>query len=455
MSAPTLPRMFRLRQRFPQSQPIDLPGIINTAFQQKGLLKKLRPGAAIAIGVGSRGITNISAITRAVVNGVRAAGLNPVVVPAMGSHGCATAEGQSAILADYGVTEAEVGVPIQSSMAVRHLGRTTDGIEVWTSQAACESDGIILINRVKPHTDFSGELGSGLVKMSVVGLGKREGAVTFHAAAGRLGHLAALRSIASITLSQLPIVAGVAIIEGFQHETARVVVLSRDEILDQEPELVEEAGRTLARLPFEDIDLLIVDRIGKDISGTGMDANVTGRYVHGYFSSLAPHHSTAEADAISQHLNHSHQPALVPPPTIRRILVRDLTPGTRGNAIGIGMADFTTTRLVRAMDAHATFTNAITALSVQAAKIPIHFESDHETLLHALATLGLQDVAHARVVRILDTLSLREMHVSEAYEHMTRNRDTLEVLTSPAAMGFDALGNLEPMVFDGCPGSYG
>jgi hypothetical protein len=448
MSAPALPRMFRLRQRFPRSQPIDLPRIVATAFQQRGLFKGLRPGARIAIGVGSRGITNIAGVTRAVVDGVRAAGLTPVVVPAMGSHGGATAEGQCAILADYGVTEADIGVPIESSMAVRQLGRTDDGIDVWTSQAALESDGIILINRVKPHTDFSGELGSGLVKMSVVGLGKREGAVTFHAAAGRLGHLAALRSIASITLSRLPIVAGVAIIEGFQHETARVVVLSRDEILGQEPRLVEEAGRTLARLPFEDIDLLIVDRIGKDISGTGMDANVTGRYVHGYLSSLAPRDPpTAEADK-GRGRHESDQLASGPPPTIRRILVRDLTPGTRGNAIGIGMADFTTTRLVRAMDAHATFTNAITALSVQAAKIPIHFESDHETLLHALATLGLPDVAQARVVRITDTLSLQEMHVSEAYENLARDHDQVEVLTPPEAMDFDDRGNLKPMTFD-------
>jgi hypothetical protein len=444
----TIPRMFGLRQRFPRSAPIDLPAVVTSAFQRNALLKGLRPGARIAIGVGSRGITNIAGITRAVVNAVQTAGLNPFVIPAMGSHGGATADGQRTILADYGVTEATVGVPIETSMAVNRLGQTADGIEVWTSQVAATADGIILVNRVKPHTDFGGDLGSGLVKMSVVGLGKREGAVTFHAAAGRLGHLAALRSIAAVTLSKLPIVAGVAIIEGFHHETARVVVLSRDEILDQEPALVEEAGRSLARLPFDDIDLLIVDRIGKDISGTGMDANVTGRYVHGYLSSLARPNPTTPQPAADLRPQPSNQPASASPPTIRRILVRDLTSGTRGNAIGIGMADFTTTRLVRAMDAHATYTNSITALSVQAAKIPIHFESDRETILHALATLGLSDIAQARVVRIADTLSLIDLQVSEAYQDSGRNRADLEVITPPTVITFDANSNLAPMTFE-------
>jgi hypothetical protein len=443
----TFPRMLRLRQRLPRSQPVDLPAVLASDLQLKGL--NLRRNARIAIGVGSRGITDIADITRAVVNEVRKAGLSAFVIPAMGSHGGATPEGQSTILADYGVTEASVGVPIEPSMTVSNLGQTADGIQVWTSQAALAADGIILINRVKPHTDFLGELGSGLVKMSVVGLGKREGAVTFHAAAGRLGHLAALRSIASVTLSKLPIVAGIAILEGFHHETTRVVVLSREEILDHEPRLVEEARSMLPRLPFDDIDLLIVDRIGKDISGTGMDANVTGRYVHGYLSSLAQLAPPVPAAADGSPRQLPNEPASAGQPTIRRILVRDLTPGTRGNAIGIGMADFTTTRLVRGMDAHATYTNAITALSVQAAKVPIHFESDRETLLHAMATLGVADLTQARVVRIADTLSLMDVQVSEAYETLARDRGDLEVLSRPEAMRFEAQGNLAPMTAEG------
>jgi hypothetical protein len=418
----SLPRMLPLRQRFPHAPSIDLAAALSAGFQREAITGRLHRSARIAVAVGSRGITGVREITRAVVERLQAAGAESFIIPAMGSHGGATAEGQRTILSDYGVTEASMGVPIQASMDTCCLGRTADGIEVWTSRAALHADGIVLINRVKPHTDFSGDLGSGLVKMSVVGLGKREGAVIFHAAAGRLGHLAALRSMASITLHRLPILAGVAVIEGFHHETSRVVVLSRDEIPDQEPRLVKEAAETLPRLPFGDIDLLVVDRMGKDISGTGMDANVTGRYVHGYLSSL--------------------QPAPPGQPTIRRLLVRDLTPGTRGNAIGIGMADFTTTRLVRAMDLHATYTNAVTALSLQAAKVPIHFESDRETLLQALATLGLPNGAEARVVRIRDTLSMACLQVSEAFETEARTREDLEVLAAARAMEFDDEGNL-------------
>jgi hypothetical protein len=413
-----------MRQRFPQSPPIDPRAVIAAGFDEQRLLAGLKPGSRVAVGVGSRGITNVAGIAKAVLETLRHAGAAPFIIPAMGSHGGATVEGQRAILADYGITEATVGVPINAAMEVEQLGRTADGLDVWTSRAALQSDGIILINRVKPHTDFSGDLGSGLVKMSVVGLGKRQGAVNFHAAAARLGHLAALRSASAVTLQRLPILAGVAVIEGFRHETARIVVLPRHEILEKEPDLVVEAGRLMPRLPFDDVDLLIVDRIGKDISGTGMDANVTGRYVHGYFSSLKP---VPESDL-----------------TIRRILVRDLTPETRGNAIGIGMADFTTTRLVRAMDASATYTNALTALSVQAAKIPIHFDTDREGIERALASLGLSDVTQARVVRIVDTLSLAELQVSEAYEPEARQRPDLEILGQPKPMTFDAQGNLPP-----------
>jgi hypothetical protein len=419
------PRMIRVRQRFPLSQPIDLPAVVAAGFRRRKLHDQVPPGARIAVGIGSRGIANIAGIAKAVLDALRSAGLDPFIVPAMGSHGGATPEGQRTILADYGITESTVGTRIEASMAVTRLGRTIDGIDVWTSQAALDADGIVLVNRVKPHTDFTGELGSGLVKMSVVGLGNRQGAVTFHAAASRLGHLAALRSLAAVTLGQLPILAGVAVIEGFHHETARIDVLPRDEILVDEPALVTEAGRLLPRLPFDDIDLLVVDRIGKDISGTGMDANVTGRYVHGYQSSLRP------APSGSQ--------------TIRRILVRDLTKETRGNAIGIGMADFTTTRLVRSMDLHATYTNALTSLSVQAAKVPIHFESDREALAHALRSVGLPDPAGARIVRIVDTLSLVELQASEALEAQARERQDLELLGPSEPMTFDNHGNLAPM----------
>jgi hypothetical protein len=414
--------MLRLRQRLPYAVPLDFRGVLGAQFEREQVLATLKPGARVAVAVGSRGIANLPAIVVALLDLLRSQGFNPFVIPAMGSHGGATAEGQRSILAEYGITESAMGVPIHASMAVSELGRTIDDLAVWTSAVALAADGIVLVNRVKPHTDFSGGLGSGLVKMSVVGLGKRQGAVTFHAAAARAGHATVLRSLANVTLTKLPIIAGVAVIEGFHHETARLEVLQRHEILTREPELLAEAGRLLPRLPFDDIDLLVIDQIGKNISGTGMDSNITGRYVEGYRSSLGQ--SVGDG------------------PTIRRIVVRGLTAETRGNAIGIGMADFTTARLVQSMDLNATFTNALTALSVQAAKIPIYFSSDRETLARALNSLGLADPRQAKIIRIRDTLSLGEIEVSEAFRATLEGRPDLEPLSEPAEIRFDARGNL-------------
>jgi hypothetical protein len=414
--------MLRLRQRMPHADPLDFRGALGAQLEQGQASAMLKPGARVAVAVGSRGIANLAAIVGALLDHLRSFGFHPFIIPAMGSHGGATAEGQRSILGEYGITESTMGVTIHDSMTVSELGRTTDNIAVWTSAVALAADGIVLVNRVKPHTDFSGGLGSGLVKMSVVGLGKQQGAVAFHAAAARAGHATVLRSLATVTLTKLPIVAGVAVIEGLHHETARLQVLRRDEILMREPELLAEADRLLPRLPFDDIDLLVIDRIGKNISGTGMDSNVTGRYVDGYRSSLGPSAGRG--------------------PTIRRIVVRGLTAETRGNAIGIGMADFTTSRLVEAMDLNTTFTNALTALSVQAAKIPIYFPSDRETLARALNSLGLADPRGAKMIRIRDTLSLGEIEVSEAFGEILQGRPDLEPLSEPAEIHFDTRGNL-------------
>ncbi len=414
--------MFRLRQIMPKAPEGNYGATLTQQFDQNRLLSELRPGARVAVAVGSRGITHLPRIVGALVELLRASGARPFIVPAMGSHGGATSQGQRDILAEYGITEAATGVPIEDAMDVEALGETREGTTVWTSRAAFGADGIILVNRVKPHTDFNGELGSGLIKMSVVGLGKRPGAIAFHAAAARSDPITVLQALGAVTLSRLPILAGVAIIEGFHHEIAQLCVLRPGEIPTREPALLAEASRLLPRLPFNDIDLLIVDRMGKNISGTGMDSNVTGRYVQGYRSSLG-----AATGAV---------------PTIRRIFVRELTSETRGNAIGIGLADFTTRRLVQAMDPEATFTNAITALSVQAAKIPIHFASDRETLARALSSLALPAPGQARVVRIRDTLSLGELEVSEAYLPMISSRADLEQLTAPCEAIFDENGNM-------------
>jgi hypothetical protein len=420
------PRMFAVRQRFPVSPPLDIPAVLRREFEEQRILRDLKPGARIAVAVGSRGITNLPKIVAGVLDNLKAAGTQPFIIPAMGSHGGATPEGQRSILEEYGVSEQTMGVSIEPSLEVERIGWTEDGVEVFCSVEALRSDGIVLINRVKPHTDFQGTLGSGVVKMSVIGLGKRTGAAICHGAATRLGYEYTLRSIARVMLRTAPILCGVAIVENQFHDTARIVVLNRDDIKEREKELLEEARRLMPRLPFDDIDLLIVDRIGKNISGSGMDPNITGRWVHGYSTSLGSDNQAK--------------------PMIRRIFVRDVTPETHGNAIGIGFADITTTRLVNAMDKQATYINALTSLTPNGAKIPIHFDTDRECVAQALASLALSDMRQAKVVRITDTLSLANLEASEAYANLVKQRGDLEVIDEPDEMRFDETNNLLPTV---------
>jgi hypothetical protein len=414
--------MRAVRQRFPASPPFDLERAVRDAFNS--LKAGCNPDAKIAVAVGSRGITRMADIVKALLGRLREAGARPCILPAMGSHGGATSEGQKRILADYGITERDLDVPIHAGMDTRSLGTTGDGLELFFSSVAMEMDGIILVNRVKPHTDFAGSLGSGLLKMLVVGLGKREGAAQYHAASSRLGYEAALRSLGSGLLARTPVLGGLAIVEDPFHQPVRIEGARKDELPAREEELFKEAARLMPRLPFDDIDLLIVDRIGKNISGTGMDPNIIGRGVHGYSSLLK---------------NEAGQR-----PFIRRIFVRDLTPETHGNAIGIGMADLTTTRLVKAIDHQALNVNALTSLTPQNAKIPIHFDTDREAIEAALRSLALPDPAKARVVRIADTLSLEHLQVSEALFNEMEALDEIHPTGEPLEMSFDSNGNLAP-----------
>lgn len=419
----TWPRMLRVRQLFATPPPLDLPAAIRDALRALNLEAVLPPAARVAVAVGSRGITHLLPITRAILERLKADGARPFVVTAMGSHGGATPEGQRRILADYGLTEATLDAPIRDATDVRSLGRTDEGTEVWCSEDALQADCILLVNRIKPHTDFGGAIGSGLLKMSVVGLGKHAGAQAFHRAAQRIGYETALRAMATVIRRHTPLLGGIAILEGPQHQTARIVGVPASQLEALEPSLVAEARRWMPRLPFDEIDLLIVDRIGKEISGTGMDPNVIGRSIHGY-SLLEPE--------MPRH------------PRIRRIFVRDLTPATRGNATGIGMADFTTTRLVQSIDQRTTYTNALTAISLQGSKIPIHFPTDRDAVAAAINSLSLPEPAAARVVRIADTLSLTELKVSEACADEVRARpQELEILGGPADLTWDAKGDLE------------
>lgn len=420
VSPTAFPQLQRLRQIFPAAPALDVPQTVRQGLAP--LLLSLPPGRRVGIAVGSRGITGLATLVQAVIEAVRTAGAEPFVIPAMGSHGGATAAGQLALLAEYGVTESRLAVPFHPAMEVLEVGQAADGTPVVSSVEAAAADGIVLLNRVKPHTDFGGRLGSGLLKMLVVGLGKHVGAATFHRAASRRGHETVLRESARVLLARLPVIAGVAVIENQRHETARIEVVPAAALEACEGRLCAEADRLMPRLPFPEIDLLIVDRMGKNISGTGLDPAVIGRTIHGY--SLAE-----DQERRSPH--------------VRRLFVRELTPESHGNAIGIGLADFTTSRLVRAMNRAVTVTNSLTALSLQGAKIPIHFETDREAITTALDTLALSAGQAPRIVRIADTLHVEMIAASPALVDETiRDRVALERLGEPADLDFDDAGNL-------------
>jgi len=419
----TLPRMFRVRQNFAHTTITDVPGEVRRALEDIRPSLRLRPGATVAVGVGSRGVTNIAAIAGAVCNTLKEFGAEPFIFPAMGSHGGATAEGQRQILAHYGVTEEAMGVPIKSSLEVITLGKTSDGVHVYLDRNASEADFILPINRIKPHTDFKGEHESGLIKMMAVGFGKYNGAIEYHRAAFHLGYPRVFRSATEIVLSSGRVLCGVAILENARHETARIVALTPDRLIEQEIELLKEAKRMMPRLPCHQIDLLIIDEIGKDISGTGMDTNITGRGVNGYITGT---------------------PVFEGAPGITRILVCDLTEASGGNGIGIGMADFTTARFMKKLDLRATIVNGLTALTPNNAKIPVCFDTDREAIEVGLKTAGVEDLRVGRVVRIKNTLTLGELEMSESYLGEIKSRTDLSIISDLYEIQFDESGNLLP-----------
>lgn len=426
----SIPRMFEVRQNYPPSQRLDIPAVVREQFTKSGILHQIKPGLRIAVGVGSRGISNIAEIVNAVLDVIKGAGAKPFIVPAMGSHGGATPEGQTRVLAEYGVTPESMGVPIQAGMEVRKIGEAFGGRDVVFSAAALDADAVIPINRVKPHTDFHGEMGSGIQKMLAVGFGKQVGANLAHSAAVHEGYLEAFREYARVALEKVPVMCGVALIEDQHHGTAAIEVLPHDEIVSGERRLIERATKLLPRLPLDEVDLLIVDEMGKEISGTGMDTNVIGREIHGYSSSLCANgHAPANGQSISIH----------------RILVCALTEGSKGNGTGLGLADFATARLVKSLDLKATYVNALTSLGVLTPKIPIHFDNDREAVERALATLASLHPDKLRVVRIANTLRLEKFLVSQGCVEALKGRPGLTLAESAEELQFDAEGNLLPL----------
>jgi hypothetical protein len=414
----TLPRQMLVEARIP-SRRLDDPASAVTAQLDTALGAARFDGQRIAIGVGSRGIDRIVDVVRAAAACIRARGGEPVIVPAMGNHGGATEEGQAEILAGLGVTEASAGAPVRAVMTTREIGRTASGVAVHAAAEALDASGVLLVNRVKPHTDFESQrIGSGLMKMAAIGFGKSEGAAACHRAAIRLGLETVLLEVGAFSLQHLHVLAGIALVEDGHHQLAKVEVLAGAAIPGREPALLAEARALMPALPFERIDVLVIDRMGKDISGAGLDTNIVGRGIDG-----RPRDSRRS--------------------DVGAIYVRGLTPASHGNAIGIGIADVVSDRLVAAMDPEAVFTNALSAMTPTTAKVPLHFASDRDCLRAALRFSG-SDTADAGIVRIQSTLALARFTASERYRAEVEDRSDLQIVSDPADWRFDARGNLDP-----------
>jgi len=408
------PRMIRVRQTFPRARVADIPAAVAQTLGEAAL--RIKRGDTVAVGAGSRGIANIGVIVGATVAWLRNLGAQPFVFPAMGSHGGGTSEGQLSVLEHYGITETTMGCPVRATMDVVQVGEAL-GLPVWLDRLAAEADWIGLVNRVKPHTDFKGSIESGLFKMMTIGLGKHKGAIQYHRANIHHGYETVITSVGREMLKKARIGFGVAIVENGYDETAHVEAFNAETLEAGERRLLKDAREWMARLPFSPIDVLIVEEIGKNISGAGMDTNVIGR--------PSNPHEPFPAD-----------------PKILWIAALDLTEESYGNATGIGNADFTTRRLVDKIDMKPTLINCITACAPNGAKIPATYDTDRDAIETALSCIGLTPPEKARVIRIKNTLMLGEIEVSEAFAADVAKRPDLKSLSGPVALSFDVAGRL-------------
>lgn len=414
LSGIEIPRMVKVGQRFLHPPPIDVADEIITQIRQKHLTDPIRCGDTVAITVGSRGITDQPLAVKTLIKLVREAGAKPFLIPAMGSHAGATAKGQAAMLRGMGYTQDAVGAPIRAVMDTVELGRTASGLPVLTDRLAYEADHLIVINRIKPHVCFRGPYESGLMKMITIGLGKQRGANIAHSLG--FGHMAQhIPEIANEAIGHLRILCAVGLIENAFHQTAACAVLRKEEIAAEEPGLLELAKSYAPRLHFDRLDALIIDEIGKNISGAGFDTNVVGRY---------------------------HSDWITGGPKIKRLLILDISKESKGNANGLGMADFTTRRAAEKFDFAQTYPNTLTATLTGGVKIPMVLPNDRQAIQACIKTCNLPDFADANLVRIHNTLKLTEIEVSENLAATLRDDSRFEVLSEPCAWRFDKDGNL-------------
>jgi hypothetical protein len=405
-------------QKLPSFPLTDVSGEVAAALLPVSSCIDIKQGGTVAVAVGSRGIDKISSVVYSCVRSLEMMGLKPFIIPAMGSHGGATAEGQRRVLEKLGITENGIKVPVFHDMETDIIGKLSCGLDIHISRKALQADHIVVINRIKPHTKFRAEIESGLCKMLTIGLGKKNGATAFHSCAVTNG-FKIIEEAAGVAVKKLKILFGIALIEDGYGNISKIEAVLPSYIISREKELLKDARKMMGHIPFDSIDILIIDLFGKDISGIGMDSNITGRHrdIVGDFY-LSPH--------------------------AKRIFVRDLSPGSDGNGNGIGLADITTTRLVNGLDIEKTYANAITAISPEKAAIPVHFDTDRKCLDACATTLGLGSMEKARIVRIKSTKSLEHIQISKALEPDILSNPDIKTVSGWEPFKFDENNNLFP-----------
>ena len=411
-----LPKMWMVEQKFTDLPEIDVFSAMDTEWQQLRSNLDLQPGAKIAVAVGSRGIAKLDEIVKNVVDKLKESGCRPFIVPAMGSHGGATSEGQTSVLESRGVTDARIGAPVRATMDVKSFGEVND-IPLFLDRYAAEADGIVLINRVKPHTNFIGPTESGLLKLMAIGLGNQIGAEHYHRLSVVRSQYEIISSAGRELLKRVPALFGVGLVENQKHEIAIIKMAPADQIEMEEAELLIKARACMATLPIEEIDLLIIDEMGKDISGECIDPNVVGRDVVAY-----------GAERLR--------------PKVTRIFVRDLTDASEGSAVGIGQADFALKRLVDKIDFKATAVNCLTSCCPEAGKVPLTYDSDYQAIAAALVSLRPYELTDVRIVHIKNTLELVNLKVSQGCLHELKDNSTVDISEAETDLSFDDSGNL-------------
>ncbi|MFS0824629.1 lactate racemase domain-containing protein [Bacillus sp. 1P02SD] len=406
-----IPQMIKIRQTFHAPEVENVKKAVYEAIQTAGVLNRVESGDRVAIAVGSRGVAKLPELVRETVNAVKSVGGHPFIVPAMGSHGGATAAGQVDVLEQLGVTEDAIGAPILASMEVVEIGKLPNGLPIYMDHHAYKADKIIVINRIKPHTAFRGPVESGLMKMITIGLGKQKGAEAAHAYSFKYmaEHVV---EMAKIAIERTPIIFGLGSIENAYDRPAKIVAIPAEEIIHREPELLKEAKSLMPRIMFDPIDVLVVDELGKDISGDGMDPNITGRYATPYASGG---------------------------PQVTRIAVLGLTEKTHGNANGIGMADVSTQKVMDQTILEKGYANALTSTVTQVVKLPMILENEELAVKAAIKTCNAFDLSKVRIVRIKNTLEIQEIWISESMLEDARSIDSIEIVSDPAPMDLSSL----------------